>query len=208
MNIIIKEKNKKLSQILLSCGLLILGFLFLAWGTYIIENDANNVLDLASIISSSSDTSSKEDKYAYIDLVVVPYKFAVYEDITDSFYLVHDEKYLYIAFMSEEEYQRLEQANKPIRINGITKVTPEDVKEIAIDAYNELYELSEEEKITLADFNNYFGDVYLDMTKSATSSATVQDAIGLLCMIVGIIWFIIALINYNKFNKQGSIIDR
>lgn len=202
MNIIIKEKNKKLSQILLSCGLLILGFLFLAWGTYILENDANNVLDLASIISS--DTSSKENKYAYIDLVVVPYKFAVYEDITDSFYLVHDEKYLYIAFMSEEEYQRLEQVNKPIRINGITKVTPEDVKEIAIDAYNELYELSEEEKITLADFNNYFGDVYLDMTKSTTSSATVQDAIGLLCMLLGIIWFIIALINYIKFNKQAG----
>lgn len=67
--------------------------------------------------------------------------------------------------MSLDDFKRLNTEDireTPIRIEGITKCTPKDVKQLAIDAYNE--GLEDEEKITIADYDSYFGAVYLDMT--------------------------------------------
>lgn len=197
--IALKQYKKALIGLIISILLVIIGIIFWIWKDSIIKESKKNIYDLNDIIISSEET--KDYKMAYINNMVTPYKFAVYDNTTDAYYIVKDSKYLYIVYMSENTYKSLvkDKYTSPIKLKGITKYIPSDVKTLALEVYND--GLSDEKKITEANFNDYFGDIYLDMTESNTSIAIVQFAMSVTLLFIGFICLVINLNKMKSFNK-------
>lgn len=111
--------------------------------------------------------------------------------------------------MSIDDYNKVNDENDydgTIKIEGITGIPSSDVKKLAIDTYNELFET----QLTTADYESYFGDVYIDMTKEYSSSSDVINVIGFITLIVGIICLIINIakkISYSKNIKKLSRVE-
>lgn len=205
---IINEQSKPGKRILLSIILIIISIAVIVWGTKETDKALENVKDLNYIIENED---KKDDLDTYLEIKRAPYLFAYYDDRDDAYYFVTDGKYLYIAYMSEEEYNNIYDEDKVsefYRISGVSKIPPKDVKEIAIDSYNKMYELSEEEKLTLADFNNYFGDVYIDTTQSVSSAGMWQYLIGIVLLVGAFITFIYNIIKKVAFNKSIKKFNR
>lgn len=201
-----KERKKKIRNLIISILLIVIAVLCKYWEQQEIDKANKNIQDLNSIILSKED---KTDKKAYIDAKNIPYKFAVYDDTTDSYYIISDGQYLYIAYMSTFDFNRLNTetiSEKPIRIEGITKETTKDIKELAVNAYNRSMQ-NEEDKITLADFENYFGSVYLNMTMDDSQVAFLPFMLFFLLMLFGIIFLIAYLIEWIKYNRSIKKLD-
>lgn len=200
-NINIKKEYKKiLRNLIISILIIIVAFGFKYWENAIIKEANKDMTDLNSIIVSSSEKTYKK---AYLDVKSIPYKFAIYQDTTDSYYIVSDGTYLYVVYMSTTDFNKLNIDSiydTAIRVEGITKKTTDDVKELAIESYNELMEY-EEDKLSLEDFDNYFGSVYLDMTEIDSAVASVQFVLFILFFIVGIILFIVNITKLIKFKN-------
>lgn len=195
-----KEYQKKYVGIVISILIIAVSFIFLYLEGKATEELNSEMIDLNSIIVGSE---SKVDKKSYINAESIPYKFAGYDDTTDSYYIVFDEKYMYITYMTEEQFEDLNNEDiyeNPIRIEGITKTTTNDVKEIAIEAYNDNME-NEEDKLTIDDFENYFGSIYLDMTVSTSSVSDIYLLIFVLLLFIGVIYLLVAIIQLIKFNS-------
>ena len=111
--------------------------------------------------------------------------------------------------MSIDDYNKVNDENDydgKIKIEGITGIPSSDVKNLAIETYNELFET----QLTTADYESYFGDVYIDMTKEYSSSSDVINVIGFITLIVGIICLIVNIakkISYNKNIKKFSRVE-
>lgn len=198
----IRNMRKKLIIFIL---VIVIAFGFKIWEDSTIEEVNNNITDLNSIIISSED---KTDKKAYINLNMIPYQFAVSDDTENSFFIVADDQYLYIAYMSPSDFERLNNediVNNPVRIEGITETTTEQIKELAIDTYNE--GLEEDEQISIDEFNNYFGSVYLNMTIEGNSNANILLCLFILFLLFGVIGTISSLIQLISFKKKTSKMD-
>lgn len=200
-----KEHKKKIRTLIIGIILILASFGFKCWELQTIENANEKITDLNSIIISKEEKTSKK---AYLDAKSIPYKFAVYEDTTDSYYIVSDGTYLYIVYMSPTDYEKLNKKDikeNPIRIEGVTATTTKDIQKLAIDAYNQ--GLKPEEKLTLADFKNYFGEVYLNMTVQDSSVAAIPVALFILSLMFGVIILIVALAELISFNKAIKKLD-
>lgn len=189
-NINIKKLKKKKIKFLV-LGIFLIGISFVFWSaSQKAENQARKeITDLNSIILSSK---IKEDKLAFLDIRSEPYKFAVYNDTPNSYYIVSDGQYLYVVYMSPEEYQKLSKKdlrNNKVRIKGITQKTPEDIKKLAIEAYNRTLEETDQ-KLTLADYDNYFGSVYLDMITKSTTIPLIFLSTFFLILLFGTVIFL------------------
>lgn len=135
-----------------------------------------------------------EDKFVHIEVSEKPYVFAYYpDDSTGQFYFLWDEEYMYIAFLSEEEYNKLnvdDIKENHITVKGFTKTIPSDIKKLAIEAYNENVE--EDYQISSSDFANYFGLVYLDETE--------PDFVSTICLVIG---GIVSMVGFCMFIGNG-----
>lgn len=124
--------------------------------------------------------SKREVKYTYLnDLIVkennnlensylevhsAPYVFAEYDNDSSKFYIVQDADYLYIVYLDDEIYQEILDADlekKPYRLEGYTENITDDVRNLAIDAYNELVS---KDVVNIDNFDSYFGNIYLNTT--------------------------------------------
>lgn len=147
-------------------------------------------------LDKSSDASSKiaqnyndliaegkdeEEMVAEVTFVSEPYSFAVYEDddITLDYYMVFDEYgYLYIVRLTDDTYSKimdLYESNPEefsYTLKGYLFDTEDELKDLAINYYNESYE---EEIINDDNFQDYFGKTYLDETHTPE-----DDSVGLL----------------------------
>lgn len=203
---ILSYKKKGLTIFLIAILLFLVGGVFIALGNKEVKKQEKTRKDLNTIITSEK---NKTDKSTYLDVKVIPYKFAVYDNTTDSYYILSDGEYLYVAYMSVEDYALLNDESiydKAIRIKGMTKQTPKDIKNLAIEAYNESIE-EEEEKLTLADYNNYFGEVHIDTTQDETSAATPQYLVAIVCNFIGMVLLLTALIQKLTFNRSLKKLD-
>lgn len=200
-----KENKSMKRKIIIFILVIIASFGFSFWKEKINEKLNEEITDLNSIIISSQD---KTDKKAYINLNVIPYKFAISDETQNSFYIVSDEQYLYIAYMGPDDFEKLNNEdikNNPVRIEGITETTSEEIKKLAIDAYNA--GLDEEEKITLDEFNNYFGSVYLNMTVEGNSTSSILTGLFILFFLFGIIGLIVSIYQYISFKRGINKMD-
>ena len=200
-NIYIKKENKKkIVNIILSILILLIAFLFKDMREESIKEANEKVTDLNSIIISSED---KTDKKAYIDVKYKPYKFAVSDDTVNSYYIISDEKYMYIAYMSPEDETKLNNGdfeNSSVKIEGITELTSDEIKKLAVDTYNESVE--ESNKISMEEFNDYFGPIYLNTTISQTSDTSFYSTIYVLLILAGVITFCINLYKLIAFRNS------
>lgn len=204
-----KEYRKKIRGIIISVLLILIGLGCWYWSNEAEKNLNNNKTDLDSIITSNE--KDKENKKAYLDVKEKPYLFAVSKSTKNKYYIMSDGEYLYIAYMSPKDYKKLnidEIINNPIRVEGITKYTSKEIKQLALDAYND--GMDEEDKLTMSDFDSYFGEVYLDMTKSDSAAFTLPLVLFVLFIGIGNVSFLVILISLlvfvNSINKLDATI--
>lgn len=172
-----------------------------------IQEINDNTESLYSVIIDSN--VDKVDKKVYIDANFIPYEFAGYDGTTDSYYIVMDEYYMYVVYMSVDDFNELNTEDiydNPIRIDGITSNTPSDVKQLAIDAYNEAFV---DNPLTIGDYDDYFGTVYLDMTiGDNTSTVTLLFVLFVLfgfLVVICLVTSVLALVRFSKSIKRLDI---
>ncbi len=162
-NILKKEIKKINNNIYVFLIFIALGGLLIAIGIYENKEKAASYTYLNDIIVNKN---NEENAFAYLEIAQQPYSFAKYEnDAENAFYIVFDGRYYYIAYLSNDLFNDLnvEGLNEnPLTIYGTTAKTPDELREIAIEVYNE--GLDEENQIALENFNSYFGEVYLTNT--------------------------------------------
>ncbi|MBR3660397.1 MAG: hypothetical protein IKN63_00645 [Bacilli bacterium] len=206
------SNTNKRNKILLICGLilLVLTILLIYLG---IENEKKPMPELTSLNNFISEGNNKENVYTYADINVKPYLFAVYE--TDGveeeakYYLGMDkENHLYILYMKEDKYNELNVdtiEDTPIRVTGLTKLISEDIKEIAIESYNELME---DEYLTKDNFIDYVGSVYLDMNSPINDSSLYYLGaflLGFFGLLIITIYIVIIIKNKRTFKNIKEI---
>ena len=204
---VLKEQKGITKKIIIWLFIIFVSIGLFVLGDYLNEKENSKAQNLETIITSKDE--NKESLHTYIEVKKNPYKFAVSNDTTDAYYLLTDGNYLYVAYMSIDDYNKVNDENDydgKIKIEGITGIPSSDVKNLAIETYNELFET----QLTTADYESYFGDVYIDMTKEYSSSSDVINVIGFITLIVGIICLIVNIakkISYNKNIKKFSRVE-
>lgn len=198
-NILKKEINKLNNYLYIFIIFIALGALFIAIGIFENRQNNENYLYLNDIIENKN---NEENAYAYLEVAQAPYSIAKYEnDENNAFYIVFDGRYFYIAYISNEVYERLDVEGleeNPLTIYGTTTNTPEELKQIALDAYNE--GLEEEDQITKDDFNSYFGEIYLNNVslKKLNSTFFIISLIPFILSLIFLILFITKKIKTKK----------
>lgn len=204
------EKERKKQKIFLWVGILsvIIMAIFMFYGNKKVDESEQNKDTMHNVIIKEKE-DERTGKKAYLNVHTTPYKFAVYNDTTDAYYFVMDDKYMYVAYMTTADYNMLNKENietNPVKVEGVTEKTPDDIKKLAIDAYNEAME-NEEDKLTINDFDNYFGSIYLDMTPSNDSIGGFYYCMGFIFGVLGIFMFIIFIIYNIRFKKGIKKLD-
>ena len=110
------------------------------------------------------------------------------------------DNYLYIVYMSNESFKKLDKETiitEPIRINGLTKEINLDIKNLAIDIYNDLMK---NEYLNKNNFNNYVGMYYLDIESSYYDASLYYTLSG-----VFLVLFMITIIYLRKGIKKTKV---
>ena len=196
-----KEYNKTKNILYIGLFIVVLAIIFIVYAA--LKDEEKEAVSLLEM-NMTGDVSGEE---AYIDIATEPVNFAYYEGDAAEFYLVYEwneekeESYLFVVKMSDENYEKLVSATEenPIRITGTTVTVPSDIKQLAIDALNEINETDE---FTISDFDNYFGTVYLDLEKTAMSTSEVIIVFAVIGGLVGLILMIAGGINTHRFQKN------
>ena len=154
--------------------------------------------------------NNKEEEGDYIKVTAstIPYLFAS-EDDEYNYYIIFDENnYMYIARLTDKTYKLLKnkydaQEEISYEIKGYIYNTKEDLKELAIDAYNKNTETN---TINKDNFSSYFGNTYVDETITpSTTMEAILTTLGILSIIFNIIiiiYAIVALVNNKKTIKK------
>ena len=186
-NIYVKKEYKK--KILP----LIIGIIFLliaAFTWYLREGVVNEKLKNTKDLHETILMEDNIEKSSYVTINYYPYGFADYEDDeNNAYYIVADEKYFYIAYMNKKKVEKLtkEELQKGVKLEGSTANVPYDVKKLAVDAYNEWYSDVEDFKpIYTAQFDDMFGSIYLDTTKTKYALTTEYNGIYIVSLLIGI----------------------
>lgn len=202
---ILKEKKRLTKNILIAFLVLAVGVAMGVWAYYTVQDAYASAKPLNDIIMEEGE---QEDKMATLSVQRTPYQFAVQDGNQNSYYIVMDNKYMYIAYMSPDGYNLLNKTDikeNPIEVKGVTKLISKEIKELALEAYNE--GLEEEKQLTMADFNSYFGSVYLDMTQSDTDVAIIQEILCMLSLLFGIVMLIVFTVQKIKFSRNIKKMD-
>lgn len=139
----------------------------------------------------------KENVYASVDVKLMTNYFAKndYAGIEHKTYFIWDDQYIYIVDLNDKSREALntiydysysgeEKKEEPdaVTIKGMTKKIPSDLKNIAIKAYNELYD---EKKLNTTNFSDYLGVVYLDTFESPMQDLSLDLIACLPTFIIG-----------------------
>lgn len=179
--------------------------------TYLeIDKVNKKIVYLDDLIVSEQVIDNKINKKVSLEVKSVPYEFAVNDSTSSSYYIVNDGKFMYVVFMSPSDFKKLNYEDivkNSKKIEGISADVPLEVKRLAVEAYNESVK-NDSDKISISNYNDYFGDVCLDMTKSDTIFAPIPYTMSLLLWIFGTIIFVSVLYEYigyvGKVNKLND----
>lgn len=148
------------------------------------------------------DQNNKTNVYSCVTISNIPYVFAETSTnkFEDKYYFVRDEDYFYIAFLDYNTFAKLNKDDiekNPIEICGVTKKTTNEIRDIGIEVYNEAME---EEIVTKENFNDYFGEIYLDVTASI-SDDSIAVLVAILLGSFTIVVIPIVIMNKVRTNK-------
>lgn len=210
---ILKSNNRKL---ILTIIFVVIAIISMIGKNYFNNKDNSSELkpkDYNNLITKGKDT---ENTYVSIKLADIPHQIAE-EKVNYSiikYYILYDKNnYMYVAKLTDENYKKIEeQYNKQgdefsYNLTGYIYKTPDDLRDIIIDAYNES---NSSHKITKDNYSKYFGSTYLDDTYTKyTASIAIFYMISITSTVVAIIFgvqWIICLINtrktLSKYDKQ------
>ncbi len=134
-----------------------------------------------------------EDIYSSLEGQMMTFEFASDFKETNHYYFVYDDESLpYIiqvhGTLSEEAlkiqsylYEDSKEEPEPVIFYGMAAPIEEDIKEYAIESYNEMWE---EELVTEDNFLDYFGEYYLDTTKKPESPVSKNVSLLFLCSVM------------------------
>ena len=158
-----------------------------------IEKEKPNATDL----SQNGAIGTEAGKYVYLQIDGLSDEIAIGPD-DEKYYVAINDGVGYIVSLSSVELEELNNIheytygnieNRPASVNvyGITKEVPDDLKQIAIDFFNE--GLDDEQKITVDQFEDYFGSVLLD-----TSENPVDVSLELILVLISVITLFVTII--------------
>lgn len=203
-------KNIKSNKITLIVGILFL-LSSLVSGIMVYYNKDKEMKTVESLADVK-----KENVYASIDVQVMTDYFATndYAGIEHKTYFVWDNEYLYIVDLNDKTREALnsvydysyaeEKQERPnaVTIKGMTKTIPSDLKKIAIDAYNTLYD---EKILNTSNFSDYLGVVYLDTFESPMTDLTTELIVCLPTLIIGAI---VIFVYFRKNTNTKKCIEK
>ncbi len=194
---VVKKNHRNLIISLIFLILMIILFSFLVTKE---RKDYQSATNMSSLVSNKE---QKENIIAYLDIASAPYLFAETKvnnvSKSSKYYLVSDENnYLYIVYIPNKDYQKIKNFDysEDNRIVGFTKIIPDEIKNLAIEAYNlslGYKDLNEES------FKENLGVIMLDLESLNTSYYPYY-----ILIIIFFISFLIALFNYliNLYNNK------
>ena len=204
---VLKEIKNINKIIIIGIIILLFGIALGLWGGYEIDQASENAKSFSKLLLSDEE---KENQIAKLDVTHVPYQFAVQDGNNNSYYIVMDEDYMYVAYMTTSTFNSLNREDiteNPGKIEGMTKLATREIKELAVEAYNDAIE-DENYKITVADYDNYFGSVYLDASEDALSDVGSLQMTGcMICLIIGLASLLTGIIKKVHFNISVKKMD-
>ncbi len=203
-------KSKK-NFLYIAFGIIIVAILSYMWGLRIVEDKTRETYDLEEVITSKA--TSKENIKVKLKITGKPILLAEKSDPSAAYYIVYNDKYYYIAKMSKAKAATLSSAfsSNENELVGYTSEVPEEVKQFAIDDYNVAFADQLENKLTISDYDRYFGDVCIDLVKDESALAPFQYIVfylgligGIVAVIVAIVMLIVYKIKMKKMNKEDA----
>ena len=199
----LKKKSKR--TIIIGIVMIIISLVFFYLFFVQDAKDNKNIKYFNDILESDSKIGLK----SYLNISWLSSEFAVRDDITDAFYYAYDGNYYYIVFLDKEkatELLNIDLQNNPVKIIGVTKNIPDDVKKIAIEDYNSSIE-DGEEKLTYERFGRVFGNIYLDQTSDISDTSSMYVIFGFLLIFGGVIATIAGIISLRKILSRLRVIS-
>ena len=174
-------------------------------------NAKNDAKDLGELIENYQD---KAGIYAKIDMAIMPYGFAE-EDNGRFYYFAKDKAgYMYIVRLTDGTYEELKkmyndgEGEVNYELSGYTFSIPTDLKKLAIETTDEIFEDNE---INYSNFEDYVGNVYIDETK--TPEDHTPNILYGISVITGIFTFVMIITSASqiartrKFTKNKELIE-
>ena len=159
---------------------------------------------------------SDSNQYVECTVIGITDSIANYSEngiIKDEYYLATDGIHVYILNLSASQYNLIcnylnDEAASSL-IYGMSEEIPQDLKEVAVDIYNQLYQTDE---VTIDNFNNYLVPYLINLKANPNSSAQILRGIGILSGIIAIIFGIYCIFamlknrkNVKKFNNEYGL---
>lgn len=170
---------------------------------------------------SLSQGMGEPGEFASLDVEYMTEEIVVYgneklgKNYFDKYHIIISDGNMYIANIDQKllkdlqpiiDNTYLEEKNATIktkRIYGVTQTPSEEFKQLAVDAYNKIFPVTEEDKMTLEDYDFTFGKVILN-TKVDFVNTRIEETL-IICGCLTIIFLIIikSILNTNtKFSNK------
>lgn len=166
-----------------------------------------------------------ENQYAYLEVQGLTDEVAIYGDTenrnsstNDRYYIALNDGYWYVVDLNFETIDKLKDiqdytystdenavAPTPVTIYGITEKVPTELQKMLVDFYNEGIE--DEYKISLDEFEKYFGSVLLNVRKDAVDTF-IEEIIILIAGVAIFVIFISHIANAISKNRVKKYIKK
>ena len=125
---VLKETKNNNKIIIIGIIILLFGIALGLWGGYEIDKTSENAKSFSKLLLSDEE---KENQIAKLDVTHVPYQFAVQDGNDNSYYIVMDKDYMYVAYMPTSTFNSLNRediSENPGKIEGMTKLATREIK--------------------------------------------------------------------------------
>lgn len=200
--ILLKRFGKSKNNLILTIVFIAIAIFLLAIGVIIDHRALPQGKDL--------DDVTKENEYVQCKVVEMTDCFADYSvdgSVRDEYYMATDGNYVFIVDLSKKQYNDLkkqisqsDENSEEIIVTGMSEKISTDLKKIAIDTYNEMYD---EKLLNYSNFDTYFTPYYINAKKTPNDSGNMFLMFGALSGFVGEIFLLCFIILY--FRTRSSI---
>lgn len=199
----------------------IVSIIVMAVAIYSMENIKKSEIPEPIDFTTEGAIGMEENQYAYLEVQGITDEIAIYGDAenetdekNDRYCIAFNNGYWYVVDLNFETIEQLkdikeytystdENATIPesVKIYGMTESVSDELKQMLIDYYNQSVE--EEYKITIDDFERYFGSVLLNVRKSPINTTIEETFISLavIAIFVILVLNILIIINIKKVKK-------
>ncbi len=211
--VLLKRFGKSKSNLILTIVFIAIAVFLLAIGVIIDHRALPQGKEL--------DDVTQENEYVQCKIVDMTDCFADYSvdgSVRDEYYMATDGNYVFILNLSKKQYKELEKQvneldenSEGIIVNGMSEKISTDLKKIAIDTYNEMYD---EKLLNYSNFDTYFTPYYVNAKKTPNDSGNMFLMFGALSGFVGeifllcfVILYIRTRISIKKFAEKNDLAE-